>query len=254
MPLRPPAVLPFAALTLLGALPAQLHLPGSGHRFVDWSQDLAHPGAVVVVGTLGKWKEGKRERLADGKLGSGAQVASISGTQYFKVPVTAALQPRAVLHGKADGITLGFDAQVARLPDGKEHRQTSSGTPLEADTLALFVVVPKPKKGHELRAVIPFDKAVEPGADGEAAFVDTMRDHTTVNLRLRQLTDAIERLDGAKEPASRTAAAKALQELLAQKPELRQPKNDGLLTQHCVPLEHRAKKRLEELAKADAPK
>src|SRR5436190_12545011 len=98
----PSRLLPFVLLLPLAA--AQVSLPGPGQpRYVDYSQDLGNPGAIVVAGTLGKWKEGKRERMPDGQLGGGGTVAAVSGTQYFKVPVTAAVQPRAVLHGKADG-------------------------------------------------------------------------------------------------------------------------------------------------------
>jgi hypothetical protein len=223
---------------------AQISLPGGGQHFVDFSQHLAHPGACVVVGTLGKWKEGKREKMAEGQLGGGAQVASISGTQYFKVPVTAPVKARSTLHGKADGVVLQFDVQLARLPDGKEHRQVQGGTELAEDQLALFVFVPGKKKGHELRAVVAFDSKVEAG--GEASFVDTMRDHYTVNRRMHELTTALDVLDRAKDDGAKKAARQALQELVDKKPELKNPKHDGLLTMHCGPLEQRALKRLAE--------
>ena len=242
-------------LLLLPALPAQIALPsGGGQRFVDFSGDLAHPGALVVIGTLGKWKEGKRERLADGQLGGGGQVASVSGTQYFKVPVTAALQARTTLHGKPEAVTLGFDVQLARLPDGKERRQVASGAALAEDTLALFVVTPKAKKGHELRHVIVFDRTVDQGPDGEAAFGDTMRDYYTVNRRVHDLTEALARLDRAKDEAGQQAARTTLRELLAKPPELKRPANDALLQQHVAPLVQRAEKRLAGSPAGDAGK
>lgn len=254
MSLRPPGLALFVSL-LVSFAPAQVSRPGAGgQRFVDFSADLAHAGAVVAVGTLGKWKEGKRERLADGQLGGGGQVTSVGGTQYFKVPVTAALQPRAVLHGKADGITVMFDVQLARLPDGKERRQTTTGTPIAEDTLALFVVVPRDKRGFELRAVVVFDKNVDKGTDGEGTFVDSMHDYYTVNRRKHELTEAIAVFDRAKDEAGKKAAAAALRTLLAKKPELKQPQHDGLLAMHVAPIEARAHKRLTELDKADAAK
>ncbi len=223
---------------------AQVSLPGAGgQRFVDFSADLAHPGVVVAVGRLGKWKEGKRERLADGQLGGGGQVAVVSGTQYFKVPVKATLQARAVLHGEADDITIAFDVQLARLPDGKERRQAANGVPLAEDTLALFVAVPR-KKGYDLRHVVVFDQTVATAADPQAAFVDTMRDHYVVNRRMHELGSALARVDAAKDDARRAAARAALREVLAAKPELKDPKNDALLVQHVAPLERRAEKRL----------
>jgi hypothetical protein len=203
----------------------------------------------VVVGTLDKWKEGKRERLADGQLGGAGQVASVSGTQYFKVPVTAALRPRKVLHGKAETVALQFDVQLARLPDGKERRQVADGAPLAEGGLALFVVVPKPKKGFELRQVIVFDPDAEKG--GEASFVDTMHDYYVVNRRMHALTRALDAADQAKDDAGRKAALATLREVLAAKPELKQPRNDLLLGQHVAPLEQRAEKRL---AAASEPK
>jgi hypothetical protein len=247
------ALLPF--LLLLPLVPAQVSLPSAaGQRFVDFSEDFAHSGAIVAIGTLSKWKEGKRERLADGQLGGAGQVTVISGTQYFKVPVTAALQPRTVLHGKADSVVLGFDVQLARLPDGKEQRQTKSGMPLAEDTLALFVVMPRPKKGFELRHVIVFDKTVDQGKAPEATFADTMRDYTTVNRRKHDLTAALARVDGAADEAGKTTALAALRELVAKKPELKQPQNDGLLQQHVAPLEQRATKRLAEADRMESGK
>ena len=234
-------------LALLSVADAQVSLPAAGgHRFVDWSQELAHPGTVVVVGTLAKWKEGKRERQADGQLGGNGEVASVSGTQYFKVPVTAALQPRLALQGKADGITLTFDLQLARLPDGKERRQLQGGATIDEDALALFVLLPKAKKGFDVRIAIPFDKTVDKGPDAEALFLDTMRDYDIVNRRMHELRGALAAVDGQKDDAGKKAALAALRALLDKKPELRRPANDALLMQHVAPLEQRAEKRLRE--------
>jgi hypothetical protein len=237
------------ALAVLLLLPvsaaAQVLLPGAGgQRFVDFSEELAHPGAVVAIGTLGKWKEGKRERLADGQLGGGGQVASVSGTQYFKVPVTAVLEARAVLHGNGDDVAVALDVQLARLPDGKERRQVAGGAPFAEGTLALFVLAPRGKRGHDVRHVIVFDKTVATAADAEGAFADTMRDHYAVNRRIHELSVALAAVDAAKNDAARAPALAALRDRLAAKVELKDPKNDALLAQHVAPLERRAKERL----------
>lgn len=233
--------LPFVCLLSLAA--AQVALPTTGGpRFVDFHRDLAHPGAIVAIGTLGKWKEGKRERLADGQLGGAGALTVVSGTQYFKVPVTAALQPRAHLLGKADGVVLTFDVQLARLPDGKEHRQTKDGSQLAEGTLAMFVIAPRPKKGFELRAVVVGDAAK--GGDAEALFGDAMRDHFAINRRMHDLATALERVAAAKDEAGKGVALAALRELVAEKPQLKQPANDALLQQHAGPFEQRAEQAL----------
>ncbi|MBM4061196.1 MAG: hypothetical protein FJ265_08890 [Planctomycetes bacterium] len=249
MAVRAPVVLLLAAI-----LPAQNTPPTAAGlmRYVDWSRDLDRPAVAVVVGTLGKWKEGRRERLDEGQLGGGAAVSHVSGTQYFKVPVTAAVAVRAVLFPKMEKAQLAFHVQLARLPDGKEQRQslTGNGARLGEDRLALFVLVPKPKgKDYELLHVIPFDPKVDSGPEGELQFLDTMRDYAAVNLRVRDLRAAIAAVDLAKEPARAEKALGALRELLAQKVELKQSSNDGLLGQHVRPLEQRAQQRLDEAAK-----
>lgn len=222
-------------------------------RYLDWSKDLDHAGTVVVVGRLEKWKEGKRERLADGQLGGAGAVSQVSGTQYFVVPVTATIAPRAALHGKSAKLGVAFELQLARLPDGKEQRQsrTGNGAVLEEDRLGLFVVVPKAKgKGYELRHVIPFDPKVDDGPDGELQFVDAMRDFAMVNQRVWELGKALAAVDAAEGAEEKKAALEALRKLVDAKVELKLPANDALLTQHVGPLEQRARKRLEAAKEA----
>ncbi|MBL8755185.1 MAG: hypothetical protein JNK15_17910 [Planctomycetes bacterium] len=245
--------IPFVVLlSLLAHAHAQVALPTGGQRFVDFSAHLAHPGVCVVVGTLDGWKEGKRERLADGQLGGGGAVASVSGTQFFKVQVTAGVKVRTTFVGKPTDVKLQFEVQLARLPDGKERRQIAGGAELADDQLALFVFTPAKKKGHVLCAAVPYDPKEEKG--GEAAFVDSMRDYYVVNQRMADLVRALDGFDKAPDDAAKKAAAVALRELLDKKPELKVGKNDGLLTMHCGPLEARAQKRLADAAAADAAK
>jgi hypothetical protein len=126
-----------------------------------------------------------------------------------------------------------------------------SGAAFEEDTLALLVFA-KVKKGFELRHVIPVDRTIEKGSDAEPSFVDSMRDYYTINRRMCDLSQAIAELDASKDDAGRQkTAVAALRDLLAKKPELKKPQNDGLLTQHVAPLEQRAEKRLAEIAKAE---
>lgn len=221
-------------------------------QFVDFSKDLARPGVLVVLGRFGKWKEGKRERLADGKLGGATQATVISGTQYFKVPVQAPVEPRTTFHGKPDKIQLAFDVQVARLPDGKERRQSMTGTgaSLAEDQLALFVMAPRDKqKGLALLHVIPFEQGADAGGDAEAEFGDQMHDVYVANLRVYELETALAVVDKAADATAKAAAGKQLEELLAQKPQLHRPQNDALLAMYVAPLEQRVRTRLAELAK-----
>lgn len=254
-----PTVLSLLIAASTGALARaqSVSLPMQSPKYIEFSKELEHPSTVVVVGRLGKWKEGKRERLADGQLGGAGAVSVVSGTQFFKVPVTTTLQPRVTFQGKADKPTLQFEVQLARLPDGKEQRQvrTGNGASIGEDTLALFVLMQRPKqKGLDLVAVLPFDKEQHKGSDPEAAFVDAMRDVYTVNRRVFDLEHALAAVDGAREDAAKKAALQALKELVDKKPELKVPANDGWLSQYAGPLEVRAQKRLADAAPpVDAP-
>ena len=138
-------------------------------RYVDFSHDLERPGVTAMVGRLGKLKKGKRERIkAGGRLGGKASQTSVSGTQYYKVPVRAKIVDETVLAGaKPKGkVELEFDLQIARLPNGSEHRQsmTGNGAALQDGQLALWVVEKRPKARRlALLHVIPFHpKATSP--------------------------------------------------------------------------------------------
>lgn len=226
-----------------------MKVTGAGGFIVDYVGELDDQDLVVAVGKLGNWKEGKRERLADGQLGGGGSISSVGGTQYFKVPATATLQPRLVLRGKNGKVPVAFDLQGARLPDGKDQRQLlqDGAVALTEDTLALFVLQKRDKqKHHALLHVLPFDPKVDKGSDGELQFVDAMRDVHTTNSRVHALQQALDGYDKADDGAPRDNALAALRQLLEQKPEMKQPRNYGLLQQHCGPLEQRAKKRIDE--------
>lgn len=240
-----------AAVAQVPAMPVSQQM-----RFVDFHRDLARSDVVVVVGTLGKGKEGRRERIADGQLGGLGRVMAIGGTTYFKVPVQAPVQVRATFAGKPDKPVVGYEVQLARLPDGKEQRQSTTGTaaPMDEGMLALFVMVPgDKKKGLDLVHVIPFDKNVDKGADAEAMFLDTMADFVAVNRRMLELENAIAALDKAADAGGKAKALAALQEVVTHPFQPKVAANDGLVTQHVAPLEQRAKKRIADAAAPPPP-
>ncbi len=82
-----PILLPFLLLApQLPPMPAMVQSPQA--RFIDFSEDLDRKSLIAIVGPIDKLKEGKRERIEEGKLGNASGSTSVSGTQYFKVPVT----------------------------------------------------------------------------------------------------------------------------------------------------------------------
>lgn len=222
----------------------------SQQRFIDFSEDLDRRSLIAVVGPIDKLKEGKRERLDEGKLGNSSGSVSVSGTQYFKVPVTGQIQPRTMLIGSSkDKVTLEFDQQVARLPDGKERRQAMTGNApqIEAATLALWVLVPRDKgRGMELLHVVPFDAAQDKGADAEGAFTDTMRDFVAINQRLHGLKQALADLEGAKNAEAKAKARDALRAIVDAKFECQRPDVQAMATGKLLPYEKRARDRLSE--------
>jgi len=243
-----PTLLAVAALVVPqdpGAVVGQA-AKGGGSRFVDFSDDLARPGVAVVLGTLGKVKEGKRERLPDGALGGAGTSVSVSGTQYFKVPATAPIEVRKELHGEAGKPTLQFEMQLARLPDGKERRQLRAGNNAEITegAFGLFVIDNTGKgKAVQLLHLIPFQKGNDGNAN-EAAFVDSMSDVVAVNKHVLALKQALAAADAAKTDDDKAKTKKALQELVDHRPEMKRTENDGWLAMYVGPLEARAKKRL----------
>lgn len=226
-------------------------------RFVDFSKDLERPGVTALIGRLGRMREGKRERLREGgRLGNGTSQVQISGTQYYKVPVRTAVEDVTVLAGPEPGGApqLGFDLQLARLPDGSERRQarTPDGTPLEEGLLALWVVE-KPRKGRllELVHVIPFHPEADDGEDPDQVFEDNMRDFCAINQRVATLRTVLAATEKT-EKVDRKERAAALDELRAaedEELEMRNPAHDVLVVQHVRPFLERVRARIAELEK-----
>jgi hypothetical protein len=238
-----------AAVVLSPQVPGIVAGKGPTARWVDFHSELDRPGLTAVIGELGKLKEGKRERMADGKLGGSGASASVSGTQYFKTVATAPIEVQKTLLGaQAEKPSLQFEVQIARLPDGKERRQltTGSGTPVAEGALGLFVFDPAAKgKSAQLIALVPFDAAQFEAGKAEAAFGDAMTDVVAVNVYLHALEQALAAVDAAKGDDAVAKAKAALKGVLDKKPEMKRTDDDQLLSMHAGPLEARAKKRLD---------
>jgi len=223
--------------------------PGASDRYVDFHADLERPGLAVVMGTLGKLKEGKRERMEDGKLGGDGAASAVSGTQYFKTTATAPIDvQKALLGAPAQKPQLQFELQIARLPDGKERRQlmTSRGTAIAEGALAMFVIDTAQKgKPAQLLQMVLFDPKAWDGGK-TAPFFDAMTDVVAVNQHVRALEQAIAAVDAQKGEDAIKAAKEALQKLVDKRPEMKRTDDDMLLSTHVAPLEQRAKKRLAE--------
>lgn len=225
---------------------------GLAARFVDFHADLDRIGFVAVVGTLQKGRDGRRKRLENGKLGDATSTTSVSGTQYFAVPVKAPVKVHARLAGKSAGksggkVALEFDVQLARLPDGKERRQTMTARAVEIETgmLALWVAAKAEKgRGAELLHVIAFDPKVDEGKNAEQQFTDAMRDFVTINQRLLAFEQGLADYAAAADDAERARARARLAALLDRKTELLTPELDALMQSQIAPWQQRARDRV----------
>jgi hypothetical protein len=268
LPLMLAVVLPVATPQQPVPLPQLPQLPAiaAGNasnllRFVDFHTELAQPGAVAVVATLDRLKEGKRERLEGGTIGGGGIRISSSGTQYFKVSAKASLQVRVAFVGDPKGkLDCELELQLARLPDGSERRQVlaPNGAAIEPGMLALFVLQPPPagQRGHKVPVLlhaIPFDDRIDTGANPRERFVDTMHDFVVINQRVRDLEAAIAALQGATDTADAAAARTALTALLTATVDLHQPEQRTLLMAQAGPWELRARELLAAAPGAAAP-
>jgi hypothetical protein len=224
-----------------------------GPLFVDFSGDLERPGVTVVIGTLGKMKDGKRRKLddADAHIGSGNTVSRTSGTQYFTVSVKSRVDVDTWLAGKKPGksIPVTFDAQLARLPDGSYKRQIMHGSraELEQGMVALWVLE-KGKRGHAiLHAVAKPETDRDRHELSARAFERDMRDHLAINQRIAALKEALAGAKAKHEKGDEKGAEKQLDDVLETELELLVETNDRLVATHVAPWERRAKKLLHEL-------
>ena len=255
------------ALTI--ALPAQITGGAGGSNgsrnqqkgplFVDFSEDLNRPRVVVVIGTMDKIKEGRRQKLKDKEahLGSGNAVSRVAGTQFFKVAARSKVKVGVCLAGKHPGrsVALAFDMQLARLPDGSYRRQMmqSTRTELKPGMAAMWVLGKGKKKGYRVLHVIEQPRKGRGDKPPSRAFEEDMRDFVGINQRIAGLKQALEvaRQKRAKDPK---AAVQILEKALGRRLELENETNDRLLGMHVRPWERRARKLLDALSRDGAGK
>ena len=215
-------------------------------RFVDFHRDLARKDVVVVIGTLGKAKEGKR--VADGKAEVvGSDGATVKAT-FFKVAMQAKVEARVALAGDADKVVIAYELRIAKLPGDQQHQESKIvGASMTEGMLAMFVLAPRDKgDGHSLVHVIECKSFAQRSPDKEAVFVETVRDFYAINRRMLDLGNALEASEKAQDDEARRSALKSLQKLVDDPLRLLRAQSDKLIAEHVAPLEARAKKRLAE--------
>lgn len=231
---------------------------GPEQRYVDFAAKIDQKGFAVVIGSLGKKKEGKREKLPDGQLGGGNSVAVVSGTQFFKVVATAALEAQETMHGELPAKPqLAFELQLARMPDGTERRQLmdGKGSPIEDGSYGAFLVEMPPKgKALQLVRFVPFVADHYATTEPKEAFRLELADFVALNRHVANLKAALAAVDEARNEAQRKTALEALKAAVDARPKAQRSEDEGLFATHAGPLEQRAKALLAPPATTDAPK
>ncbi|MCC6671145.1 MAG: hypothetical protein IT458_08790 [Planctomycetes bacterium] len=230
-------------------LPAQVAaMQGGMGRFLDYSEHLGPSSVAVVIGTLAKISDGKRERMKEGEggLGEGGKVLQIAGTTFYRVQTTARVEVREVLTPTKPAATLmlAFPVQSSGMPDGTRQRHflTTPRALCEEGMTGLFVVGKDPKKdAWSVLAAQRLDPKGETGGDPYKSFVAKARDGHAINQRVADLRVAVDDLRRTKSAAS----AKELKELLARKLELVTPEAESFRSMQLAPLEKRAREALE---------
>ncbi len=188
----------FAVLCLPGLLGAQIPVPGTGSvqisstrrtGFVDFSESLGRAQVSVVVGTLGKFRDGKKKRVSDPEAHTGAigSVVRMSGTQYFKAKTKTKLAVEHCETGKKlkGKVSLAFEVLLNRMSDGSMQRMVlgAERQPLKTGMRALFVLDRAAKsKGYHIVHVIPMKRGQK-----KADFAKDVSDFVAINLRLAEL-------------------------------------------------------------------
>lgn len=264
---QPPAllVLPFAIVaSVSSATPQDPPLVRTGmpngpeQRYVDFAAKVDHKGFAVVLGSLGKTKEGKRERMPDGQLGGGNAVTVVSGTQFFKVVATAPIEAKETLHGDLPAKPqLAFELQLARMPDGTERRQLldGKGSPIDDGSYGAFLVEMPPKgKAMHLVRFVPFVADNYATTEPKESFRQEIADFVTLNRHVAALKAALAAVDEARDEAQKGVAFEALKAAVDARPKALRPEDEGLFSTHAGPLEQRAKALLAPPAATETPK
>jgi len=219
---------------------------GRGLQFVDFTPHLSWTTTRLALGKVGKFRDGKRERIKDPKahVGSTGVVSRVSGTQFFRVKTRSRLALDEFLVGprKVSKLDLAFEAQLARMPDGSMRRQIVSKTlgqaELKAGTYGMWILEAgtRRKKTHTVLHVIP-----QPAGMTRPAFVKDMQDMLVINQRLAQLKAALEEAQRGKQRGKpMPEIRKALDAVLAAKRlVLRNPENDRWIPRALAPWEER---------------
>lgn len=235
-------------LTLLATMVLSCAEPqGSPLAFTDFSSDLDRTSFVLVVGTLGKVTEGRKDRLkaGEGNLDEGGVSASISGTVFSKVQASAKLDVGKALHGtKETALAVTFDMQHAKLNDGaiRRHFLLTPRVALDDGMLGLWFLE-RDKGKLVLSRVVRLDPK-------QAANADTFRrlceDLYTLNVRIHELKGACDIAMRTK-AADKAGAIAVLQKALASKATLLEAASERWKTSEVAPLEAKARKLLEDL-------
>lgn len=213
-------------------------------RFVDFSEDLVWVMTKVGLGELGKFRDGKRQRIkdVDAHGGTGRSVSRVSGTQYYRVKTRTKLDLDIVVSGKQKPAKLNLSCvvQLAKLPTGKIRRQVLSRDLGQTDLVPgmygmwILEVDPKRQKNHSVTHVIP-----QPRGMKRPLFIKNARDMFDINRRLWELKSALE---DARRRKLRGVTAEVLRKALdavlaAKKLSLRNSENDRWVSQRPGTLE-----------------
>jgi hypothetical protein len=229
-------------LTLLCGLFLTAPLPqGQALSFLDYTGELQKPSFVLVVGTLGKVTEGKKERLkpGEGTLDEGGVSTSVSGTVFAKVQATAKLAVGKALHGTAEpALTIAFDLQTAKLNDGaqKRHFLLTPRVALEDGMLGLFFLE-KVKDKLTVTRVLRHDPKKNVTAE---TFTRLCEDLHALNAYLSELRFACEAATKLQ-ATDRKKAVEVLRKALQKKPELRESQGEQWRRMEVAPQEQKAK-------------
>lgn len=227
---------------------------GKTAEFHDLSGLAAEPAVLFVVGELQRLKEGRRERLEDNTdLGGAGTSMQISGTVYYKVAATFAIDVYENLRGELPrNATVRCELQMARLPSGDYQRRFRVGSRhLASEGMRALFVVRKAKGSYELADLVPADPVHDKG-DLARSFATRAADLVAVAGRLAELREACALADRLRDkPDALAAKVETLRALLDKKVELRDPAHERWVQTHAGPLERALREKLDGAGKTE---